>query len=141
MKKLFLIMLFFIAMGITSALPQVFEFGVGLTEAQAANVTLAWDATSTPADQFDGYTLYYKGDVREPEKVSSINLDKTVLEHTLTDLAPGEWTFWITAYSIIGGESESSDVVAHSIQGYVPPVDDPHGTVIIVQPPVTLIIK
>ena len=123
MKKSLLIATVIILLGcFTPALPTTFEFGVGLSNAEAAQITLAWDVN--PANSglvIAGHTLRY-WEVSDPATVYT----KTVDGLTLTATVPvpaGDWRFTVDCFTAEVPSAQSAEI-NHVVDAYVPPADN-----------------
>ena len=90
--------------------------------AEAADVTLAWDASSSP--EVTGYTVHY-GNVSGLSGTYQYakNMGK-VLQYTIVGLPAGTWYFAVTAYTP-NAKSGYSNEVSTTISEYPLP-DSPH---------------
>ena len=125
MKKSLLIATVIILLGcFTPALPTTFEFGVGLSNAEAAQVTLAWDANPANAGlTILGHTLRY-WEASDPATVYT----KTVDGLTLTATVPvpvGDWRFTVDSFTAELPSVPSAEIT-HVVDAYVPPADNLH---------------
>jgi hypothetical protein len=106
------------------------------TPAQAANVTLQWDA-NTESD-LAGYKIYYTDDT-QLEMWSEL-ISKDVTEYTVNNLEPGyTYSFYLTAYNGFG-ESDPSNTVLYSVPIFTP-VENPKPALIVITGPVNIQIK
>jgi len=99
----------------------------------AFGATLSWNAPTegTPT----GYKIYYNEFSQDVGLVTEI-VDCELVLNLVPEL---EYTMHVTAYNAIG-ESGPSNEITYIRQAYVP-VDTPAPTLILIQPPVTIVIQ
>ena len=121
-KHILLITAIVLFLGITSALPTTFEFGVDLGNAEAAQITLAWNANPLNAEfVIAGHTLRY-WEVSDPATVYTKTVDG--LTFTVTVPVPvGDWRFTVDCFTAELPCGPSNEV-SHAVEGYTPPIDN-----------------
>ena len=90
--------------------------------AHAADVTLAWDASTSP--EVTGYTVHYGNSSGISGEYEYTKNAGNVLQYTVAGLPAGTWYFAVTAYSI-NAKSGYSNEVSTTLAAYPLP-DNPH---------------
>lgn len=85
---------------------------VTMVTSYARPVELEWDDDLNPPNSVAKYGMYLKGNGQTNfTKVA----EPTVLNHTFANLAPGQYSFYVTAISAEGLESEPSNTLTLTI--------------------------
>ena len=95
--------------------------------------SLQWD----PVSNAGGYTIYYQDTTIGKDEI--LKTAQTTISMTQLSLYPGhDYTFEVIAYNL-AGESDRSNSVTYTAQGYTPP-DDTVPVVISIPGPATILI-